>query len=108
MPDAVKWITKLSFMTFGYNALMVNEFNGISILINPTGPSFKNPVTIEGALLLEQVGMRVSDLIPDLSTFINLIRNIIYLLLLVVLACMLVIYLVASYVALRYAVKERR
>lgn len=92
MPSQVRWITNFSFMTFSYTILMVNEFNGISILINPDGMSGSNPVLIDGALLLTQVGMNVDDLYRDMW----------------ILSGMLVFYMVATYVALRFGVKEKR
>lgn len=72
MPVEVRWITNLSFLTFSYTILMVNEFNGISILINPDGMSGSNPVEVEGALLLTQVGMKIDDLYPDMCMWNSL------------------------------------
>jgi len=92
MPKQVRWLTNFSFMTFSYTVLMVNEFDGISILINPDGMSGSTPVLIDGALLLTQVGMNVHDLYRDMWVLIG----------------MLGFYMVATYIALRFAVKEKR
>lgn len=124
MPDSVRWLTNFSFLTFSYSILMVNEFNGISILIDPDGMSGTTPVLIEGSLLLEQVGMNVNDLYPYMGTppppplFIYIYIYILWQLLLCiihntyinagVLAGMLGVYMVATYLALRFAVKEKR
>jgi len=90
MPDSVRWITNLSYMTFGYSVLMVNEFDGIYIDIDPDGLDTHD--LIAGAVLLEQVGMNVADLGTYMSGLVG----------------MLAVYLVAAYLALRFAVKEKR
>lgn len=92
MPVEVRWITNLSFLTFSYTILMVNEFNGISILINPDGMTNSNPVLVSGRLLLTQVGMKVEDLYRDMW----------------ILCGMLGFYMVATYLVLRFVVKEKR
>ncbi len=56
-------------MTFGYSILMCNEFNGITILINPVGISGLTPVP--GNILLLQVGMNVDDLYSYMGMHIH-------------------------------------
>lgn len=92
MPDAVRWVTNLSFLTFSYSVLMVNEFEGIKILINPDGMNEPNPINIDGTFLLTQVGMTTDSLYPNMAILVG----------------MLGFYLVASYLALRFVVKEKR
>jgi hypothetical protein len=92
MPSSVIWLTNISFMKFSYSALMVNEFDGIDILVNLKDMSNDNPTLVHGSLILNQLGMNVADLYNDL----------------IALAGMLGFYLVGSYLALRFAVKEKR
>lgn len=92
MAPGLKWITDLSFMKFAYTGLMVNEFDGIQILINPGDMGDQNPIWITGIVLLDQVGIHPDMLYPDL----------------VALAGILAIFLFATYLALRFTVKEKR
>jgi ABC-type multidrug transport system ATPase subunit len=90
MPSTVRWITNLSYMTFGYSILLVNEFDGITININPQGLDTNTPIA--GSVLLLQVGMNVNHM-----QFYT-----------IGLCVMLVFYMLAAYLALRFAVKEKR
>jgi ABC-type multidrug transport system ATPase subunit len=92
MPWWIKWITDLSFIKFAYTGLMVNEFDGISILINPGDMGDNDPIVISGVVLLDQVGMTPDMLIPDLAALTGIVA----------------IFLMATYLALHFHVKERR
>jgi len=92
MPTQVVWLTDLSFLKYSYTILMVNEFDGIDILVNPKGMSNNNPVLVHGSLLLNQLGMDIDALWSDM----------------LILGGMLGFYLLASYLALRFAVREKR
>lgn len=89
MPAYVSWITKLSFMTYGFTVLMINEFEDIAIIFDVNGYSVKK---VPGTVILAQVGMD-----PEyFSLYLGL------------LACLLVIFLCSAFVLLRYFVKEKR
>jgi len=90
MPVYVRWITKLSFLTYGFTALMINEFKDINILINPGGPY--SPTLVPGTVILAQVGMDPKYFTLDI----------------ILLLCMLAAFLAAAFILLRYYVKERR
>jgi len=90
MPIYVRWITKLSFLTYGFTALMINEFKDITIVIN-AGPDYPT-TTVPGTVILAQVGMDPKYFTLDL----------------ILLFCMLVTFLATAFVLLRYYVKERR
>jgi len=89
MSKYVQWIPRLSYVTYGFRILMVNEFDGLDVLINPDGYS---PTLVPGRVILSQVGMTVDEFYIDF----------------VVLAGILVLYMVLSYVFLRFFVKEKR
>jgi len=90
MPVYVRWITKLSFLTYGFTALMINEFRDINILINPGGPY--DPTLVPGTVILSQVGMDPRSFMLDI----------------ILLLCMLVTFLTIAFILLRYYVKEKR
>jgi len=90
MPASVRWITNLSYFTFGYAILLINELNGISININPAG--MNTNVVIAGSVLLEQVGMSIDDLPRYIISLVG----------------MMGLYLLVAYIALRFFVKEKR
>jgi len=89
MTSYVKWIPRLSYITYGFTILMVNEFDGINVLINPDGYS---PTLVPGRVILSQVGMDPNEFYADF----------------VVLSSILVLYMSLSYVFLRFFVKEKR
>jgi hypothetical protein len=89
MSPNVKWIPRLSYITYGFTILMVNEFDGLMILINPDG---YQPQLVPGRVILSQVGMDASMFYVDI----------------ILLSSLLVFYMILSYVFLRFFVKEKR
>lgn len=49
MPYYIRWITKLSFFTYGYTVLMINEFHGLTVYFDPDGYS---PTIVPGDVIL--------------------------------------------------------
>jgi len=85
----IRWIPNLSFFTYGYTVLMINEFEDIIVLINVPG---YDPTPVPGTLILTQVGMDPAHL-P-----INLI----------LLTVLMVLFYTMAYILLRFYVKEKR
>jgi ABC-type multidrug transport system permease subunit len=89
MPDFIRWVTNLSFFTYGYTVLMINEFKDINITINVQG---YDPTVVPGTVILDEVGMNPNSLQIDI----------------VLLGVLAAIYFFAAYVLLRFIVKEKR
>jgi len=89
MPVYVRWITRLSYLTYGFTVLMINEFVDIIIIINPEGYS---PTPVPGTVILAQVGMDPKTFNMDI----------------IILFCILVLFLTTAYLLLRFFVKEKR
>ncbi len=53
-PEWIKWVMHFGFMKHAYEALMINEFSGIKVVLNPKGVP---PITVPGEYWLSEVGM---------------------------------------------------
>eukprot|EP00026_Physarum_polycephalum_P002149 Phypoly_transcript_02154.p1 GENE.Phypoly_transcript_02154~~Phypoly_transcript_02154.p1 ORF type:complete len:902 (+),score=77.77 Phypoly_transcript_02154:193-2898(+) len=92
MPGWIKWVTDLSFIKFAYTGLMANEFDGISILINPGDMGDDTPILVPGIVILDQVGIYPDMLPPALLALVIILS----------------LCLFATFLALRFSVKEKR
>jgi ABC-type multidrug transport system permease subunit len=91
VPPIIQWLKWLSFLNFGFEVLMVNELDGLTVLFQPKGYNIK-PVLVEGDVVLANLDMDPSRFYLDI----------------VVLGIMSAVYLVLSYLMLRFVVKEKR
>jgi hypothetical protein len=91
MPVFVKWLKWLSFLNYGFEVLMVNELDGLTILFNPKGYNIK-PVTVDGHVFLAQFDMQSSRFYMDQGILVAIIAA----------------YLLIAYLLLRFVVKEKR
>jgi len=92
MPKAIEWIKWTSPIQYGFEILMVNELNNMQVLFNPTGVDHDLWKWVNGRVFLQQFDMEPGRVTLDFF----------------VLGGMAAIYLLASYVLLRFATKERR
>ncbi len=91
-PSFVRWLKYLSFLNYGFEILLVNELDNLSIRFLPKGYDIKKAVTVNGRVFLDQFDMEPSRFNTDL----------------IMLVVMSFGYLLLTYVLLRWAVKERR
>jgi len=92
MPSFIIWLKWLSFLNYGFEVLLVNELNNLSIRFNPTGYHIKDAINLNGRVFLDQFDMDPSRFHFDLM----------------MLGVMSVGYLLLTYILLRWAVKEKR
>jgi len=91
-PSFIRWLKYLSFLNYGFEILLVNELDNLSIRFLPKGYDIKKAVTVNGRVFLDQFDMEPSRFHTDL----------------IMLVVMSFGYLLLTYVLLRWAVKERR
>jgi hypothetical protein len=89
IPSYLLWLQYISFWNYSFEALMVNEFLGMDILVDPEG---LRPFNSSGIFILNNLGMS-----PD-RFYINI----------VITALFGVFFLVLSAVLLNCFVKEKR
>lgn len=89
MKPWLHWICLLSIFNYSFEALMINELNGIWVEFNPAGHSI---TPINGKELLINMGMNVNDLSFDVA----------------MLGVVTGVFIIAGYILLRFFVKERR
>jgi len=89
LPPALKWLAYVSFIKFAYEGMMINELDRLQLLLDAPGyPSFD----LEGNVILDQLGVDVTMLVPNLFILLGMIGW----------------YIFWSYIFLRFAIKERR
>jgi len=92
IPVVIRWFGFVSFLQYGFEILMVNELQWVSVWFNPADIPPSEYKFVDGHVFLDQFGMDPSRFYTDL----------------IVLASMIGFYLGLSYILLRFATKERR
>lgn len=80
----------MTFWGYAFEALVVNELYGIEVIINPNGIPLK--IRADGMLWIKQLGMKVSNFLPDLF----------------MLTQVLLVFVIAPALFLKFVVKEKR
>lgn len=83
-------LTRLSVLNYAFEALMINELEGVAIVIKPKGIDDSFPTT--GAVILDQIGIDEANFGSDVAT----------------LCVWLVFFVALSYAILKWCVKEAR
>jgi len=89
MPSFIKPLKLLSFINYGFEILAVDQLNDFTVNFNPGD---YDPIFINGNVILAQFGMDASRFVTD---FISL-------------GVMTAVYMLISYLFLRFGVKEKR
>ncbi|GMF08726.1 unnamed protein product [Ambrosiozyma monospora] len=88
IPVAISWFENVSVFHYGYEALSVNEVNGLVLKERKYGLD----ISVPGAVILSTFGFDVSAVVRDIWT----------------LGGMLVIFIVCGYLGLHFCVYETR
>jgi ABC-type multidrug transport system permease subunit len=71
IPNWLLWAPYLSFWNYAFEALLINEFDGVKIVINPKAlPGIVYPGT--GKFILDQFGMNIDRFAMDVIILIAL------------------------------------
>ncbi|KYQ90665.1 ABC transporter G family protein [Tieghemostelium lacteum] len=89
IPIYLKWLVMLSFMSYGLEIPVVNEFNGLWVFYNP--PNTRGTYA-DGLEFLQSIGADPNRLFIDMYVLVGMIIG----------------YLLLAYVFLRFLVKEYR
>jgi ABC-type multidrug transport system ATPase subunit len=92
MPPFIQWLKWVSFLNYGFEVLLVNELNGLTIRFQPKGYHINSAVNLNGKVFLDQFDMDPARFHTDLWA----------------LGGMAVGYLLFTYILLRWAVREKR